>query len=264
MGERIISIENATRVFPGPVMALDRVILTIEAGEWVAVMGASGSGKSTLLNLIGCLDRPTQGRVVIDGVDVGRLTERQLSEIRREKVGLVFQQFHLVPHLSALENVMLAQYFHSVVDETEARDALVQVGLGDRFEHLPSQLSGGEQQRLCIARALINQPKIVLADEPTGNLDEQNEHVVMDLFHRLHAAGHTIVMVTHDPHVGLLADRRIELEHGRIAPVHNHDFADAPLARGRWQDPGGRSNEDGEHLSPTDPGTPRDVPDRLL
>jgi putative ABC transport system ATP-binding protein len=130
----------------------------------------------------------------------------------------VFQQFHLIPYLTALENVMLAQYFHSMADEAEARAALETVGLGERLQHLPAQLSGGEQQRVCIARALINQPKIVLADEPTGNLDAANEEMVLEIFRRLHALGHTLIVVTHDPSVGGLADRLIVLEHGRVAP----------------------------------------------
>ena len=225
MHEPIISMVNVTKVFSGPVVALDEVTLEIGPGEWVAVMGASGSGKTTLLNLVGCLDRPTRGRVVLDGTDVGQLREGQLTELRREKVGLIFQQFHLIPYLTAVENIMLAQYFHSLADEAEAREALARVGLGDRWHHLPSQLSGGEQQRVCIARALINQPKILLADEPTGNLDGGNELIVMEIFHRLHKDGHTIVMVTHDPHIGMLADRRIELDHGRLVPVHTHDLA---------------------------------------
>ncbi len=227
MRQAIIQMEEVTRTFPGPVVALDRVTLAVQPGEWISVMGASGSGKTTLLNLVGCLDRPTEGRIAIDGTEVRRLTEVQLTELRREKVGLIFQQFHLVPYLTAVENVMLAQYFHSLADEAEAREALGRVGLADRLHHLPSQLSGGEQQRVCIARALINQPKILLADEPTGNLDEKNELAVMEIFQRLHQDGHTIVMVTHDPHVGMLADRRIELEHGRIVPVHNHELAGA-------------------------------------
>jgi len=225
MHEPIISMVNVTKVFSGPVVALDEVTLEIGPGEWVAVMGASGSGKTTLLNLVGCLDRPTRGRVVLDGTDVGQLREGQLTELRREKVGLIFQQFHLIPYLTAVENIMLAQYFHSLADEAEAREALARVGLGDRLHHLPSQLSGGEQQRVCIARALINQPRILLADEPTGNLDEANELTVMEIFQRLHKDGHTIVMVTHDPHIGMLADRRIELDHGRLVPVHTHDLA---------------------------------------
>ncbi len=227
MRQAVICMEGVTKTFPGPVVALDRVALAVQPGEWISVMGASGSGKTTLLNLIGCLDRPTEGRIAIDGTEVRRLTQAQLTELRREKIGLIFQQFHLIPYLTAVENVMLAQYFHSLADESEAREALVRVGLGNRVHHLPSQLSGGEQQRVCIARALINQPKILLADEPTGNLDEKNELAVVEIFQRLHTDGHTIVMVTHDPHIGMLADRRIELEHGRIVPVHTHELAGA-------------------------------------
>ncbi len=222
----VIVMEEVSKIYPGPVVALDRISVRVQPGEWVAIMGASGSGKSTLLNLIACLDRPTTGRVAIDGIEVGRMSEAQLTELRRERVGLIFQQFYLIPYLTAVENVMLAQYFHSMADEAEAREALVRVGLGDRLHHLPSQLSGGEQQRVCIARALINQPKILLADEPTGNLDEGNELVVMEILQGLHKDRHTIVMVTHDPHIGRLADRRIELEHGRIVPVHAHELAE--------------------------------------
>ena len=180
-------------------------------------MGPSGSGKTTLINIIGGLDTLTSGRVIVDHVDLAKRSESQLVRYRSEKIGFVFQQFHLVPYLSALENVMLAQYFHSVTDEREAEKALKRVGLGDRLTHLPAQLSGGEQQRVAIARALINQPKIILADEPTGNLDEANEAIVIDLFRALHHAGHTILMVTHDPDIARQADRRIELAHGRLS-----------------------------------------------
>lgn len=203
----------------GNVHALKEFNLVVEPGEWVSIMGPSGSGKSTLLNIIGCMDKPTAGSVIIDGVDTAKLSQKKLTEIRRDKIGLVFQQFHLVPHLTALENIMMAQYYHSMPDEKEALQALKRVGLEERAHHLPSQLSGGEQQRVCIARALINYPAIILADEPTGNLDEDNEKVVTDLFKELHKEGHTIVMVTHDPEVGLLAERRIKLEHGRVSEV---------------------------------------------
>jgi putative ABC transport system ATP-binding protein len=201
----------------GAVRALDHIDLTIERGEWVSIMGPSGSGKTTLLNLLGCLDTPDDGEIIIDSQNVTALSSQELTEFRREHVGLVFQQFHLIPYLTALENIMLAQYYHSLVDEAEAADALRRVGLGDRLGHVPSQLSGGEQQRVCIARALINQPKLLLADEPTGNLDEENEKIVMDLFKQLHRDGHTIVMVTHDVQIGRLADRQVQLEHGRVA-----------------------------------------------
>src|SRR5271155_1110930 len=160
-------------------------------------MGPSGPGKTTLLNILGVRATPASGQAVVDGTDVARLDESGLTRFRAEKIGFIFQQFHLVPYLTALENVMLAQYFHSTTDEAEVRAALERVGLGDRMEHLPAQLSGGEQQRVAIARALINQPKLILADEPTGNLDEANETKVLEIFRELHQAGHTILMVTH-------------------------------------------------------------------
>ncbi|MBI2907898.1 MAG: ABC transporter ATP-binding protein [Chloroflexi bacterium] len=211
----IIEAEELTKYY-GRLCALDAVDLKVARGEWLCVMGPSGSGKTTLLNLLSCLDRPSSGALVIDGTDVTRLDAAAVTRFRRETVGLIFQQFHLVPYLNALENVMLAQYFHSMADEEEARRALEDVGLGDRAHHLPSQLSGGEQQRVCIARALINEPRLILADEPTGNLDSANEEIVMGILRRLHAAGHTIVVVTHNTEVAESADRIIRLEHGRI------------------------------------------------
>ena len=201
------------------VCALNGVSFSVEPGEWIAIMGPSGSGKTTLINILGGLDTPTDGRATVDGVDVGRLDEAGLTRFRAEKIGFVFQQFHLIPYLTAVENVMLAQYFHSTTDENEATEALRRVGLGERLTHLPSQLSGGEQQRVAVARALINHPKLILADEPTGNLDEANEETVIRLLRDLHSEGHTILMVTHDPAIGSLADRRIELAHGRLAQI---------------------------------------------
>jgi putative ABC transport system ATP-binding protein len=201
------------------VCALNGVSFGVESGEWIAIMGPSGSGKTTLINILGGLDTPTNGRAIVDGVDVGRLDEAGLTRFRSEKIGFVFQQFHLVPYLTAVENVMLAQYFHSTTDEHEAAEALRRVGLGERLTHLPSQLSGGEQQRVAVARALINHPKLILADEPTGNLDEANEETVIRLLRDLHSEGHTILMVTHDPSIGSLADRRIELAHGRLVQI---------------------------------------------
>src|ERR1700752_412308 len=182
-------------------------------------MGPSGSGKTTLINVLGGLDTLTSGRVLVDGIDLAKLSVNQMVRYRAEKIGFVFQQFHLVPYLTALENVMLAQYFHSITDESQAAGALRRVGLGDRLTHLPAQLSGGEQQRVAIARALINQPKLILADEPTGNLDQANEATILKLLHELHSAGHTILVVTHSQSIGNLADRRIELEHGRLARI---------------------------------------------
>jgi putative ABC transport system ATP-binding protein len=212
---RQVVIEDLVKMY-GSLSALGGVSFGVSAGEWVALMGPSGSGKTTLINILGGLDTLTSGRVVVDGVDLSKLSENHLVRYRAEKVGFVFQQFHLVPYLNALENVMLAQYFHSVTDEKQAEEALRRVGMADRLEHLPAQLSGGEQQRVAIARALINQPKIILADEPTGNLDEANEEIVIQIFRELHKAGHTIIMVTHDPDIARQADRRIELAHGHL------------------------------------------------
>ena len=210
-----VLIDNLIKQY-GPLCALGGVSFAIHSGEWVALMGPSGSGKTTLINILGGLDTMTSGHVVVDGVDLSKLSEKELVRYRAEKIGFVFQQFHLVPYLTAVENVMLAQYFHSVTDEKEAEEALKRVGLGDRLTHLPAQLSGGEQQRVAIARALINHPKLILADEPTGNLDEANEAIVIKLFQDLHRAGHTILMVTHDPEIARQADRRIELAHGHL------------------------------------------------
>src|SRR5579871_6051394 len=223
----MIKLKNVSRLYPakaeangGVIRALDNCSLNVDPGEWIAIMGPSGSGKSTFVNLIGCLDRPSSGEIWLDGEDVANISRSDLNRVRAEKIGFVFQQFHLIPYLSAVENIMLAQYFHSMTDEQEAMEALDRVGLADRASHTPSQLSGGEQQRVCIARALINDPKIILADEPTGNLDAVNEEIVLRLLREFHQQGRTIVMVTHDPVVARLADRRIELHHGRIS---NHE-----------------------------------------
>jgi putative ABC transport system ATP-binding protein len=211
----VLELNNIYKIY-GDLHALDDVNLKVEKGEWVSIMGPSGSGKSTLMNIIGCMDKPTKGQVILDGVDISKESSKGLTVIRRDKIGLIFQQFHLVNYLNALENVMLAQYYHSVPDEKEAMEALVRVGLADRAKHLPSQLSGGEQQRVCVARALINQPEIILADEPTGNLDDRNEEIVVDLFRELHKDGTTLVVVTHDPEVGEVAQRQVVLRNGKI------------------------------------------------
>ena len=215
---KILDIQDISKIY-GQVKALQNITLSVEQGEWIAIMGPSGSGKTTMMNIIGCMDKPTHGSVVLDGEDISRLSSEELTGIRRDKIGLVFQQFHLVPYLTALENVMVSQYYHSITDESEALLALERVGLKDRAKHLPRQLSGGEQQRVCIARALINYPKLILADEPTGNLDEANEGIVMDLFQQLHKEGSTIVVVTHDPGVAAHAEKTVVLEHGRLARI---------------------------------------------
>jgi putative ABC transport system ATP-binding protein len=225
MMKEFLQLQNVSKLYTAaggkPVRALDDISFTANAGEWIAIMGPSGSGKTTLLNILGCLDQATAGVVRIGATDTSTLNRAQLARFRSETVGFVFQQFHLIPHLTALENVMLAQYFHSMPDKEDARKALEQVGLSTRATHLPSQLSGGEQQRVAIARALVNDPKIILADEPTGNLDAENQIKVLNILSGLHAQGRTILMVTHDDNVGRRADRRLNLEHGRIlAPKH--------------------------------------------
>lgn len=212
----ILELKDISKIY-GDLKALDKINLNVEKGEWVSIMGPSGSGKTTMMNIIGCMDKPSIGEVLLEGIDISKLNQKELTEIRRNKIGLIFQQFHLVNYLTALENVMMAQYYHSMVDKEEALQALESVGLKDRYNHLPNQLSGGEQQRVCIARALINHPALILADEPTGNLDEKNEMIVMDILERLHNNGSTIIVVTHDQEVGVEAERIVYLEHGRIA-----------------------------------------------
>ena len=212
---KILELKDVSKIY-GNLHALSHINMSVEEGEWVSIMGPSGSGKTTMLNIIGCMDTPSLGSVILDGVDISRENAGGLTRIRRDKIGLIFQQFHLISYLTAVENVMVAQYYHSMPDEEEAMEALEKVGLADRAHHLPTQLSGGEQQRVCIARALINSPRILLGDEPTGNLDEVNERIVVDLFHKLHDEGVTLIVVTHDPEVGDVAQRRLMLEHGRL------------------------------------------------
>jgi putative ABC transport system ATP-binding protein len=214
----LLELRNISKNY-GNLWALKDVNLSVTKGEWLAIMGPSGSGKTTMMNIIGCMDRPSAGEVILDGADIARESERNLTVIRRDKIGLVFQQFHLVKYLTALENVMVAQYYHSLPGEKEALEALDRMGLADRAKHLPSQLSGGEQQRVCIARALINYPALILADEPTGNLDEANEGIVMEIFRQLHREGSTLIVVTHDPEVAEEAGRIVVLEHGKVARI---------------------------------------------
>lgn len=211
--KKLIQIKNLSKKF-GKVKALDNINLNIYKGEWLAIMGPSGSGKSTLLNILSLMDDPSSGKYILDNEDLEQINEEQKITLRREKIGLIFQQFHLIPYLSALENVMLSQYYHSSVDEEDAKAILEKVGLSHRLSHLPSQLSGGEQQRVCIARALINNPEILLADEPTGNLDEANEKIVLETLQKLKNEGKTIVLITHNPELAKFADRTLILQHG--------------------------------------------------
>ena len=265
----LVQLRHVSKIY-GELHAVDDVTLDVPRGQWLSLVGSSGSGKTTLMNIIGCMDTPSEGSVLLDGRELGRLNAAQLTDIRKNVIGLVFQQFHLIPHLTAIENVMVAQYYHSMTDEKEAMEALENVGLGDRARHLPSQLSGGEQQRVCIARALINHPEIVLADEPTGNLDEANEQLVLDIFHRLHEQGTTLIVVTHDAHVASNAQREILLNHGRLVGERTNgtgetrrersmlDFSgDAPAERSD-------ATEDGaeDEASPGQPASSRPADER--
>ena len=211
--KEIIKISHLCKNF-GEVKALQDINFSLLQGQWLAIMGPSGSGKSTLLNILSLMDEQSSGEYFLDGTNVQSLDESAKIKIRREKIGLIFQQFHLIPYLNALENVMLAQFYHSNVDEEDARAVLEKVGLAHRLKHLPSELSGGEQQRLCIARALINNPELLLADEPTGNLDEANEKIVLDLLKQLKNEGKTIVLITHNETLGKQADTMMILRHG--------------------------------------------------
>lgn len=242
-GQMLLELDHISKIY-GDLHAVDDLSLTVPQGEWLAIVGSSGSGKTTLMNIIGCMDTPTKGSVKLEGRRLEDLNAGQLADVRKNVIGLVFQKFYLVPHLTAVENVMVAQYYHSVVDERQALEALDKVGLKDRAHHLPGQLSGGEQQRVCIARALINCPKLILADEPTGNLDEKNEHIVLDLFRALHEQGTTIIVVTHDALVASCAQREIMLNHGvLVGEKWNSDEA-----RAQYEAMGGRPASTGAQV----------------
>jgi len=218
----VIVVEDLSKVYQLgdlELRALDHVNLKVNRGEFLCIMGASGSGKSTLMNILGCLDRPTTGRYVLDGREVSRLDRSALADVRNRTLGFVFQSFNLLARTSALENVELPLVYASVSRRERvmrATAALERVGLGDRLHHHPSQLSGGQQQRVAIARAIVNQPRIMLADEPTGNLDSKTSDSVMALFQELGRAGLTIVYVTHDPDVALCAARVVTVRDGQI------------------------------------------------
>lgn len=218
----MVVLENVTKIYKmgsEEIKALDDLSLEIRDGEILVVMGPSGSGKSTFLHLVGCLDKPTSGKILIDGKDISNLRERELARIRNRTIGFVFQQFNLLPRLTALENVELPMIYAGIPKRKRverAKKLLEMVGLSDRMKHRPSQLSGGQQQRVAIARALANDPKIILADEPTGNLDTKSGEVVINILRDLNRKGLTIVIVTHDPDITIIAHRVIHLKDGKI------------------------------------------------
>ena len=216
----VLAVRHASMVYPGPVTALDDVSLSIEPGELLAIVGPSGSGKSTLLNIMGTLDRPTSGTLRIDGYDVADLDDRQLSALRARTIGFVFQQFHLatgVPALDIVADGLLYGGKQRAYRRREAERALRRVGLGHRMRHLPHQLSGGEQQRVAVARAVLGDPPLLMADEPTGNLDSASGAAVLDLLRELHRGGTTVVVITHDRDLAAALPREVRLKDGKIA-----------------------------------------------
>ena len=210
-------------LYGGRVPALEHINLTVEKGDWLAVMGPSGSGKTTLMNIIGCMDKHTSGEVILDGINLNEVSKNELTQIRRDKIGMVFQQFHLIPYLTAVENLMVAQYYHSIPDKKEAMEALARVGLEDRAGHLPSELSGGEQQRVSIARAVAKNPKLILCDEPTGALDYVTGKKILKLLYSLsREQGKLVIVVTHNAALKDMADKVIRIRSGRIECVETN------------------------------------------
>jgi len=230
--EEIIRIEGLTkhyRIGDEVIKALNGVDLSIRKNEYVALMGPSGSGKSTIMNIIGCLDTPSSGSYFLNGPDVAQLSDNELAEIRNKEIGFVFQTFNLLPRYSALDNVALPLVYAGVPKEERqerAKQALISVGLGDRLHHKPNELSGGQRQRVAVARALVNRPSIILADEPTGNLDTKTSHEIMGLFDDIHAAGNTIVIVTHEEDIARMARRIVRMRDGKV----ESDLINAPAA----------------------------------
>ena len=222
MAQHLIEVRNVYKIYnPGEneVHALDGISVTIDRGEFVAIVGHSGSGKSTFMNMLGCLDSPTSGDYFLDGVNVAGMTDDELSDIRNQQIGFIFQGFNLIPSLTAQENVELPLIYRGIPKaerEALSREALVQVGMGERMTHKPSELSGGQQQRVAIARAIAARPPIIMADEPTGNLDTKSGEDVMQILHELNAEGRTIVLITHDNDIARQATRAIRIIDGKV------------------------------------------------
>lgn len=218
----IITIDNINKTYKNgslELQVLKNISFKVDKGEFLAIMGSSGSGKSTMMNILGCLDNQYEGRYILDGIDISKSTENELSEIRNKKIGFIFQSFNLLPRLTALENVELPLVYSSIPKEERhkrANELLEMVGLKDRTHHRPNELSGGQRQRVAIARALVNNPSIILADEPTGNLDSKSEGEIIEILQKLNKMGKTIVIVTHEPSIGEIAERKIIFKDGEI------------------------------------------------
>ena len=218
----IITVDNINKTYKNgslELQVLKNISFKVDKGEFLAIMGSSGSGKSTMMNILGCLDNQYEGRYILDGIDISKSTENELSEIRNKKIGFIFQSFNLLPRLTALENVELPLIYSSVPKEERhkrANELLEMVGLKDRTHHRPNELSGGQRQRVAIARALVNNPSIILADEPTGNLDSKSEEEIIEILQKLNKMGKTIVIVTHEPSIGEIAERKIIFKDGEI------------------------------------------------
>ena len=218
----IITVDNINKTYKNgslELQVLKNISFKVDKGEFLAIMGSSGSGKSTMMNILGCLDNQYEGRYILDGIDISKSTENELSEIRNKKIGFIFQSFNLLPRLTALENVELPLVYSSVPKEERhkrANELLEMVGLKERTHHRPNELSGGQRQRVAIARALANNPSIILADEPTGNLDSKSEAEIIEILQKLNKMGKTIVIVTHEPNIGEIAQRKIVFKDGEI------------------------------------------------
>lgn len=218
----IITVDKINKTYKNgslELQVLKNISFKVEKGEFLAIMGSSGSGKSTMMNILGCLDNQYTGKYILDGIDISQSTQNELSEIRNKKIGFIFQSFNLLPRLNALENVELPLVYSSIPKDERHRRAnelLEMVGLKDRIHHKPNELSGGQRQRVAIARALVNNPSIILADEPTGNLDSKSEHEIIEILQNLNKSGKTIVIVTHEPNIGEIAQRKIIFKDGEI------------------------------------------------